>query len=85
VISVFREDERHVVFECEAYQQIRARAMDIFKGCSVVEGSADKVVAAWMNPEDEERARTFWPKFARFLRECLEKRNTLQDKGIAQA
>jgi hypothetical protein len=80
-----REDERHVVFECEAYQQIRARAMDIFKGCSVVEGSADKVVAAWMNPEDEERARTFWPKFARFLRECLEKRNTLQDKGIAQA
>jgi sorting nexin-29 len=61
------EDERHFIFECDCYEQIRARFGDLFPHGSMIRSDAD--MNKWMNP-DNEGAVTFWRRFYLFVREC---------------
>jgi hypothetical protein len=69
-----REDERHFVFECEGCSQIRLRFPSLFGSAGIDVASGDSEVAAWMNPVGRDEAQIFWPAFARYLKECFEKR-----------
>lgn len=69
-----REDERHYVFECERYSQIRRRYPGLFGGAGSVPALRDSEVQRWMNPS-RERAAMFWPKLNAFLLECWMCRN----------
>ena len=70
------EDERHFVFECGGYQGIRSRYEDLFEGLPGGRVGSDLQMCVWMNP-DADRARWFWQRFARFLRECWAARESL--------
>lgn len=64
-----REDERHFVFECERYANIRRKYSDLFGGADMVPLFLDSDVRQWMNPPPE-RAASFWHRFNAFLFEC---------------
>ena len=73
--SGMREDERHLVFECERYSDIRVRYSGLFESEPVVsEASVDRDINKWMNPVENQSARAFWPQFSCFLKECLRRR-----------
>ena len=69
-----REDERHYVFECAGYTQIRGRYPELFGGGDRMLGMRDDEVRAWMNPVVGQAA-TWWPKLNAFLLECTACRN----------
>jgi hypothetical protein len=68
------EDERHFLFECGAYEDLRRKYDGLFGGRTV---ETDKQVRQFMNPESESLSRSFWVSFAAFVGEGLSRRDDL--------